>query len=355
MRIAVITSSYPATAEDPSGCFVQTETQALIEAGHEVTVFLPSAPQPRQTTHATLCELPHFGLFGWPGALERLRRSPWRIAGLGPYALAARHRFRQLGPFDRIVAQWIVPGFWPICRDFEQPTVVVAHGSDVALLERLPRWASKRIIGALARPNVTLRCVSLDLAHRVLRLASDGAQRKPALLVEPAAIEVPSLPSRSELRRQLGLSACPMVVIVGRVVKDKSIDLAIEATTTAIEAARLSERASIIVIGDGPERAALMRRFPGTSWLGRLGHDDTMRYIRAADLLVSASSREGAPTAIREARALGTTVVAANAGDLSDWSIDDPGLSVVERFSTDRDAETCTLIRSELLRAELGR
>jgi teichuronic acid biosynthesis glycosyltransferase TuaC len=355
MRIAVITSSYPATTEDPSGHFVHTETRMLIEAGHEVTVVLPRAPKPRPTSQARLCELPHFGLFGWPGTLARLRQCPWRIAGLGPYTLAARRRLEELGPFERIVAHWIIPGFWPICRDFEAETVVVAHGSDVGLIERLPRWAGQGIVETLARPNLTLRCVSLDLARRVLRLASDRTRGKLTVVVEPTAIEVPLLPARSELRRQLGLTACPIVVIVGRVVKDKSIDRAIMAATTAIEAARLSDRASVVVIGDGPERSALMRRFPETRWLGTLGHDETMRYIRAADLLVSASLSEGAPTAIREARALGTAVIAAQAGDLMDWAASDPGLSVVESFSTERRGRTCTLIRDLLLRADLSR
>ena len=43
-------------------------------------------------------------------------------------------------------------------------------------------------------------------------------------------------------------------------------------------------------------------------------------WIRASDLVVSASREEGAPTVVREARALGTPVVTTAAGDLVKWA-----------------------------------
>jgi teichuronic acid biosynthesis glycosyltransferase TuaC len=348
MRIAVLTTSYPATREDPSGHFVRAEVHALIEAGHEVSVFRPRTSSGDLETRAALYDLPHFGLFGWPGALERLHQRPWLVAGLVPFALVARRRLTQHGPFDRIVAHWIVPAFWPICRGFEQEAVVVAHGSDVGLLERLPTQLQQRIVGALARPNVTLRCVSTELAERFRRLAGDHCASRCSIVVEPTVLEVPPLPARIELRRQLGLTAQWIVVIVGRAVKDKRMALAVDAAQVAIDAAGLADRASILVIGDGPERAAVMRRFPRVRWLGQLGRTETLRHIRAADLLVSASTHEGAPTAIREARALGTRVVAAKAGDLAEWGATDSELCVIERFSAEPESPTCLLIAQQL-------
>jgi glycosyltransferase involved in cell wall biosynthesis len=48
--------------------------------------------------------------------------------------------------------------------------------------------------------------------------------------------------------------------------------------------------------------------------------------MAAADLLISASRTEGAPLAIREARALGVPVVSCPAGDLASWARHDGGL-----------------------------
>jgi teichuronic acid biosynthesis glycosyltransferase TuaC len=351
MRIAVVTSSYPSQSEDPSGHFVSAEVRALIEVGHEVTLLVPKASCPRSVPLARLCELPHGELFGWPGTLARLRQRPWRMLGLVPYTLAARRQLAAQGPFDQVVAHWILPAFWPICRDFEGQTVVVAHGSDVRLLERLPAPLQHSIVTALGRDNVRLRSVSRELAMRLQRLARANQAKEFAIVVEPARLDVPTLPARPELRRQLGLSPAPLVVIVGRAVKDKRMDVAIEAVRAATTLAALPTPPHVLVIGDGPERVAWMRRFTEVKWLGQLGRSDTLRYIRTANLLVSASVQEGAPTAIREARCLGTEVVAARAGDLVEWSTNDPELHVVEDFSFEPRGLACKLIAQCLRKA----
>lgn len=418
MRIAVVTSSYPSQADDASGHFVRAEVRELIEAGHEVTLFVPRAASPSRRSRATfepgasLCELPHFSLFGWPGSLARLRAHPWRIAGLVVFAQVARRKLRALGPFDRIVAQWIVPGFWPICRDFVESTHVVAHGSDVRLLERLPSFLRRRILDALTRDTVSLRCVSRELADRVIRLAHSHGKAAPAIEIRPASIQIPPLPSKRALREALGLPDVTTVVIVGRAVPSKRIDVAIEAVRAAssflqcrngarVDAAsarhtghpampigatqallpslvRCTDRSAatealhddagagqardasaqqnlgevrIYVVGDGPARAAWMKRYPDVTWLGRLGRSDALRYVRASDLFVSASRLEGSPTAIREARALGTEVIAAAAGDLTAEAASDPGLHVVTDFSAASDGQAVQILTQLLERA----
>jgi len=45
--------------------------------------------------------------------------------------------------------------------------------------------------------------------------------------------------------------------------------------------------------------------------------------------LGSASALEGAPSVVREARALGVPVVAVAAGDLAEWAKDDAGVLLV--------------------------
>ena len=56
---------------------------------------------------------------------------------------------------------------------------------------------------------------------------------------------------------------------------------------------------------------------------------ETLAWIAAADLLVSASRDEGAPTVVREARLLGTPVLAARAGDVERWAAQDPGITLL--------------------------
>jgi len=63
---------------------------------------------------------------------------------------------------------------------------------------------------------------------------------------------------------------------------------------------------------------------------GYLARGEALRWIAAADVLVSASAHEGAPSVVREARALGVPVVAVNAGDLAQWAKRDAGLLLVD-------------------------
>jgi glycosyltransferase involved in cell wall biosynthesis len=86
---------------------------------------------------------------------------------------------------------------------------------------------------------------------------------------------------------------------------------------------------STFVLGDGPELERLMARFPAARFIGHVERAQALAYISAADVLVSASLREGAPSVVREARALGTPVVCLEAGDVKKWAETDPGLSVV--------------------------
>lgn len=327
MRVAVITTSYPAGEHDPSGHFVRAEVRALVDEGHRVTLFLPSVV-PVQTTPTaleagvTFVHLPHGELFGWPGALANMRRHPQRILGLWPFLGAARAELSRRGPFDDCIAHWLVPSFWPVARDYEGAVTAIAHGSDVRLLERLPALLQRRIMDGLCRSNVRVRCVSRELAVTLEALAARHRLTLGPIVVAPCAIDTPAPRDKQELRRKLGLDESPLILIVGRLIPGKQIDIAIEA------ALRATGRAPTIV-GDGPSRCLLEGQYPGARWLGQLPRDETLNWLAAADCLLSASEHEGAPTVIREARALGVPVVTALAGDLAEWSRRDPGLCVV--------------------------
>jgi glycosyltransferase involved in cell wall biosynthesis len=113
-----------------------------------------------------------------------------------------------------------------------------------------------------------------------------------------------------------------VAVIVARLVPGKRVDV-------ALEACRRVPNLQTIVLGDGPERDALARRFPSASFLGHVERSIALAYLSAANVLVSASLLEGAPTVVREARALGTDVVCLPAGDVARWAESDPGIHVV--------------------------
>jgi teichuronic acid biosynthesis glycosyltransferase TuaC len=222
-----------------------------------------------------------------------------------------------------VIAHWIVPCAWPAALGSAAPLEIVAHGSDVRLLARLPRPLRLSIVGSLLAKNARFRFVSRELRSTLADCT--GFSALDDSIVEPAALDLTDAPTREAAREALGIAKDARVVtIVSRLVPSKR-------TAVALTAATLLPNTEVLVVGDGPELAVLRQRYPDARFLGRLPRAATLGCIAAADLVVSASRDEGAPTVVREARALGVHVVAVSAGDLTEWAGKDPSLLVVTR------------------------
>ncbi len=324
----MLTTSYPSQPGDGAGHFVAAEVEDLLAAGHEVHAFVPRAAAPRQDPRIRLHELPHLDLFGWPGALPRLRSRPDRALGALVFCRQLRRALAKAGPFELVRAHFLLPCGWPVLRDYVGEAVLIGHGSDLRLLERLPAPLRRRILKGWNRPGLRLELVSEELATRLRQLAA-GRALAPVTVV-PARLALPMLPERQRVLARLSARlAAPLepgefcVLLVGRLIPTKG-------TGVALAAALRYPQLRAVVVGDGPERRRLERAFPRAEFLGQLSRVETLEWLLAADLLLSGSRLEGAPTAIREARALGTPVLSLASGDLHEWAKTDPGLWVVD-------------------------
>ncbi|WP_237245224.1 MULTISPECIES: glycosyltransferase family 4 protein [Sorangium] len=340
-----MTTSYPISDEDPSGHFVRSSARALARRGAEVHVIAAGGSvldPPSRDGDLVVHRAGGGALFAWPGAVARARESPLRLLSAGPFAAAALRRLRRLGPVDRAVAHWIVPCAWPLLLALPRaPLEVHAHGADVRLLLGAPRAARAAVMGALLRRDA--RFVFAARALRDALAAALAPEQARALAsasrVAPPAIDLPPVAERAAaLRSELVQRPGDRLAVVAcRLIPTKRVELAIEAARAAGAGLRL------VVVGDGPERAALERlahrgaavrsygedgaavRFTGT-----LPRTEALAWIGAADVLLHPSSHEAAPTVIREARALGVPVIACDAGDVVAWAGDDDGILVVE-------------------------
>lgn len=250
------------------------------------------------------------GAFGWPGVAARVREAPGRLAGV-PWALA--RAARALQGFDRLVAHWAVPCAVPCALFTGAPLEVWLHGGDVRLLAGRP-WLARAVGRALVRRDAALVFVASQLRSALLAavdppLAQALARRS---RIEPAPIEVPT---RDDLPRLPEVGDGPYAVWVGRMVPSKAPALAVQACREA--------RLPLVMVGDGP---AAPPAAPGLTQLGLRPRREALRAIAHATLLISTSSEEGAPTVVREARALGVPVVALPAGDLVAWAARDEGI-----------------------------
>jgi teichuronic acid biosynthesis glycosyltransferase TuaC len=325
----VLTTSYPAFEGDFSGHFVAAEAKALAESGH-VLVAAAGCGSVEAPTNIEVRWLGGRALFSYPGALGRIRSNPLRLVWLPLVVLRALATLlRHPGP---VVAHWLVP-FGTLAAVCERRTKiapqVVAHGSDVRLLGRAPTWLRELLVAELRRARAELTFVShelkTELGHGLSLKLRDYLQ---GANVTPASLDVSEAPpSQAKARAELILSpSATIVVVIGRLIATKRISVALRSAT-------LVPDSTVICIGDGPLRESLEREFPEVRFVGRLHRQQTLSWIRAADLLISASHLEGAPTAIREAMALGTRVVSSDVGDLGQWTRESDLLFLVPRAS----------------------
>jgi glycosyltransferase involved in cell wall biosynthesis len=120
---------------------------------------------------------------------------------------------------------------------------------------------------------------------------------------------------RESLRGELGLASQTFVTLfVGRLVDHKNLP-------SLVRAAQILERSShdqtILLVGDGPERSALMADIQATGCkrIRVLGERDNVEHLmQIADVLVLPSFREGLSNVILEAMVAGTPVVASSVG-----------------------------------------
>ncbi len=291
MRIALVTTSFPAFEGDPSGHFVGAEARELERVGHEVVVVAPPAG----------------GAFGWPGVAARVKEDPWRVLGAARWVLDARAQLARLEA-HRVVAHWAVPCAWPVWLASHAELEVVSHGGDVRLLGRMPGPARERVVRAIAERAATWRFVSEALKDALLGMlkAETRARVERVATVRAAALEMPAM-TEAVARKRRELAGKRVAVSVGRLVPDKRVDRAIE------HVARTRDIDALVVVGDGPERGRLeaLARARGVDvrFVGLVPRGESLAWIGAASCLLFASEKEGASSVLREAEAMGTPVV----------------------------------------------
>ncbi|HYQ14281.1 MAG TPA: peptidase M23, partial [Polyangiaceae bacterium] len=106
-RVVVVSTSYPEHAGDAQGHFVAAEVRRLCESAH-VTVLAPGrARQPLGGERVV--SLGGGAAFGFPGALERLRRAPLSALSAARFVAAAIAWLRRAEPPEQLFAHFLLP------------------------------------------------------------------------------------------------------------------------------------------------------------------------------------------------------------------------------------------------------
>ena len=152
-------------------------------------------------------------------------------------------------------------------------------------------------------------CPSAYLRDVALRWGLDP--ERVSVLPNPAP-QLPPMPSREELRNELGLAG-NVVVFAGRLGPQKALGVLLRALVQLPDVA-------LAVAGDGPERASLestareLALDGRVSFLGAVSREQVLRLFRAADASVLPSAWENFPHTVVEALAVGCPVIATAVG-----------------------------------------
>ena len=121
----------------------------------------------------------------------------------------------------------------------------------------------------------------------------------------------------AETRRALGLPAGPLALFVGRIAREKELDLLLESWPEV----QRRTGTPLVLVGNGPSRKRLQRR-PGSDrfvWLPFEGDRERLADLMAAvDLYVAPCSLETFGLSALEALASGTPVLSANRGGVAE-------------------------------------
>jgi glycosyltransferase involved in cell wall biosynthesis len=328
LRTLLFSTLYPSSVRPGHGIFVEKRLTELLGSGQIDTRVVAPVPwffstHPRFGDYARWARTP--ARETWHGLEVQHPRYlvlPKLGMSLSPFTLAraARPAVARLldegFDFDVIDAHYFYPDGVAaalLARYFNKPLVITARGSDINLLahyavpRRLMQWAAQQANACVG--------VSQALTQRMAHLGFPANRIK--TLPNGVDLSLFQLQTQALTRKVLAWPNTPTLLMVGNLVENKGQHLAIEALVH-LPGFRL------VLVGEGPQRAALARlasRLRLTSrvqFLGQVAPHQLAFCYSAADLLLLPSSREGLPNVLLEAMACGTPVVATRVGGVAE-------------------------------------
>jgi glycosyltransferase involved in cell wall biosynthesis len=256
MRILFVTPMWPGREDPDFGSFLVPIVRELRNLGHELDVV----------------------------SIDRRRGGPARHLRLALDAMRAARRFRP----DVVFAHMLFPAgasALVAARLARAPLVVMAHGQDVANLDRPAlRVASAPVL----RGTSALIANSRWLASRIPRA--------------PDAIINCGVDLDTFAPRPRGEDPCPHFVCIGSLTTRKQV------VPLADAFAKFGE-GRLTFVGDGPLRPALEGR-PAVRVIGRVAHEEVPAWIARADVVCQPSLTEPFGQASLEAMAMERAVLA---------------------------------------------
>lgn len=203
--------------------------------------------------------------------------------------------------------------------------VVASYHADIGRQARLSRGYRPLVDACLRRASAVVAG-----SHRLVETSPFLRRHAAKVSVIAHAVdtdryrpEAVAPAQRAEIRRRYGE---PLVLSVGRLVYYKGYEHLIAAARTL--------GATVVIVGDGPERKrleALARAVPNVHLTGALDEDDLIAHLAASDCfaLSSTSPAESFGIAVAEAQAMGLPAVVTDTGRGTVEAVDDGETGIV--------------------------
>jgi glycosyltransferase involved in cell wall biosynthesis len=292
VRILEVTQMWPSEEHPDLGSFLVPLTRELEALGHDVEV----------------------------AAISRRGGSPTEYATLARKARTAAKEFKP----DVVFAHFLFPAGAAgalAARTAPAPLVVMAHGQDVANLDRI-RGVTRATSWVIRRASAVI-ANSRWLAGR---LTDEIPSAGPKITVADLGVDLEAFSPRpaAEARRELGWDGeGPAFLCVGSLIERKNVVRLADAFASL-------GRGRLAFVGDGPLRRALEGR-PNVTLTGRVQQSEVPRWVAACDVLCQPSLIEPFGQATLEAMAMERTVVATSNGGPPEFVTPEAGVLVDPR------------------------
>jgi glycosyltransferase involved in cell wall biosynthesis len=260
------------------------------------------------------------------------------------------------------------PQLWAFARWCRERRLAVLHTTELysnifglpgAALASVPvRIGNRREINPdKSTAQIAAQRAAYAAAHVVVANSRAAAERLRRERVPPRTIAI--IPNGLDLKRfsrRTLSSVARKVTVVANLRPEKAHTVLIDATPAILE--RFPD-ATFHIVGDGPERSALVARAHALGVLHAysfLGHqDDVHSKLAASDLFVLPSRSEAFPNAVLEAMAAGLPIVATGAGGILELIENDrTGLLVPPDDPAALADRICRLMSTPELASRLG-
>ncbi len=315
MRIGLFTDTYPPYINGVSTSIAMLKT-ALEKQGHEVFIVTVNADKLKYQNEDKIIRIPGIpiGIYDYRltgiyplRAIEKIRK--WNLD------IIHSHTEFGVGTFARLLAkQFDIPLVHTYHTMYEDYVHYITKGYFNRSSKKIVEYLTKFYCDKTATELIVPTKKTYDLFKEKYKVDRNVHIVPTGIEVERFYKEQFKKPEIDELRRQFGIKKDDFVILfVGRLGEEKSVDLLIEAQVSLV---RTNPNCKLLIVGDGPDKEKfdnLVRKFRlqnNVIMTGKVPWEDVPKYYMLADIFATASKTETQGLTVIEAMAASKPVLA---------------------------------------------